>query len=106
MNLYRSSLAGASSVAPSKTSAISSSASASASAATKLTSLGCYQDGTTRIFDGPTRRDAQLTPDSCAAWCVAQGYPVIGLEDSSQVSMVQTRLIAVLLRLISPFHQS
>ena len=62
--------------------------SASVSAPVGWNALGCYKEGSGfRILNGSYKSDSKLTPDTCATYCLSQGYGYMGLEFGYQVSL-------------------
>jgi hypothetical protein len=46
--------------------------------------MGCWQDGSTRTLNGTGFSTSSMTPSSCSANCLAQGFPVSGTEAGNQ----------------------
>lgn len=56
----------------------------SAAAADSAGSLGCWQDASSRLLQNSTFTTSVMTPASCAANCLAQGYKFSGTEAKNQ----------------------
>jgi hypothetical protein len=56
----------------------------SAAAADSTGYMGCWSDGSARTLNGTSFSTSSMTPSSCSANCLAQGFKVSGTESGNQ----------------------
>ncbi|GFZ50872.1 Endo-1,3-alpha-glucanase agn1 [Saitozyma sp. JCM 24511] len=44
------------------------------------TSVGCVQDGSSRVLTGPSSTSSSMTVESCQSYCYSNGYALAGVE--------------------------